>query len=64
MKIHHTRLHMLDVGSQTHTVRCKMFNPNIFYLPIMPAQIYGQLILPESRFTFIKMSTFATPYSA
>ena len=35
-----------------------MFNPNIFYLPVMPAQIYGQHILPESRFTFIKNVNF------
>ena len=36
------------------TVRCKMFNPNTFYLPVMPAQISGRCILPKSRFTFIK----------
>ena len=37
-----------------NTVRCKMFNPNIFYLPFMPAQIFGRCILPKFRFTFIK----------
>ena len=37
-----------------NTVRCKMFNPNIFYLPVMPAQIYGRHILPKFRFTFMK----------
>ena len=37
-----------------NTVRCKMFNPNILYLPVMPAQISGRWILPKSRFTFIK----------
>ena len=31
-----------------------MFNPNIFYLPVMPAQIYGRHILPKFRFTFMK----------
>ena len=36
------------------TVRCKMFNPNTFYLPVMPAQISGRCILPKFRFTFIK----------
>ena len=36
------------------TVRCKMFNPNIFYLSVMPAQIYGRHILPKFRFTFMK----------
>ena len=41
-----------------NTVRCKMFNPNIFYLPVMPAQIYGRHILPESRFTLIKNVNF------
>ena len=39
---------------QCNTVRCKMFNPIIFYLPVMPAQIYGQHILPKFRFTFMK----------
>ena len=37
-----------------NTVRSKMFNPNIFYLPVMPAQIYGRHILPKFRFTFMK----------
>ena len=37
-----------------NTVRCKMFNPNIFYLPVMPAQIYGRHILPKFRFSFMK----------
>ena len=31
-----------------------MFNPNIFNLPVMPAQIYGQHILPKFRFIFMK----------
>ena len=31
-----------------------MFNPNTFYLPVMPAQISGRCILPKFRFTFIK----------
>ena len=31
-----------------------MFKINIFYLPVMPAQIYGRHILPKFRFTFMK----------
>ena len=37
-----------------NTVRCKMFNPNIFYLSVLPAQIYGRHNLPKFRFTFMK----------
>ena len=31
-----------------------MFIPNIFYLPFMPAQIYGRHSLPKFKFTFMK----------
>ena len=42
-----------------NTIRCKMFNPNIFYLPVMPAQIYGRHVLSKVQIYFHEKCQFS-----